>query len=166
MGYPKYMTDEQLAVFGFAVSADNPTLATHKIYPTLTVRYRCPRCNLWASTMMGGKELVCEQCFKGGRPIKTNAQFKKIYRCCQSEQCKTWRQLLSLLHESQVPFKKDCHDGYGEYIELDFPTNWSLQDRIDLHWKINDYCVSKYGGRKAQCKKTGKLRSRIPGSRK
>ena len=163
MGYPKYMNDEQLAVYGFAVSLDNPTLAAHKIYPALTVRYRCPRCNLWASTMKGGKELVCEQCHKGGRPIKTTSQFKKIYCCCQNQQCETWQQLLSLLHESELLFE-NCHDGFGGYIELHFPSSWSLQDRIDFHWKINDYCVSKHSARKVQCKKTGKLRSRIPGS--
>jgi hypothetical protein len=30
MGYPKYMTDEQLAVFGFAVSPDNPTFGQRR----------------------------------------------------------------------------------------------------------------------------------------
>ena len=165
MGYPSYMDDEQLAVFGFAVMPDNPTLAKHTIYSHITVRYRCPRCSLWASTMKGGKELVCEQCHKGGSRIKTKGQFNKIYRCCQIRECEKWRQLLSLLRDAGVRIE-DCHDGFGGYIATQFPTTWTLQDRIDFHWKINDFCVSKHGARKCECTKSGKLRSRIPGSKK
>ena len=164
MGYPKYMNDEELAAFGFVPTDDDPLLAKHTIYPSLTVRYRCPNCDLWASTMKGGRILLCEQCHKGGRPILTGGQFKKVYSCCQDPKCNTWQQLVAMLNEAGVDFE-DCHDGFGGYIELRFPRSWSLQDRIDMHWKINVYCVSKHGARKANCKKKGKMRSKVPGSK-
>jgi len=163
VGYPKYMNDEELAAFGFVPTDEDPSLAKHFIYPTLTVRYHCPSCKLWASTMKGGRVLVCEQCHKGGRPIKTGGQFKKVYACCQNSKCETWQKLLALLSDAGVCFE-NCHDGFGGYVELLFPTTWSLQDRINMHWKINDYCVSKHGARKVDCKKTGRLRSKVPGS--
>lgn len=162
MGYPRYMHDEELAAFGFAPTDDDSTVAKSRIYPNLTRRYRCPKCNLWASTVKGGPELVCEQCYRGGLPIETNGQFKKIYRCCESPGCERWRELRKMLDDAGVTFEDD-RDGFGGYAELIFPMSWSEQDRIDMHWKINAYCVSKHGARKVECKKTGKLRSKVPG---
>jgi hypothetical protein len=109
--------------------------------------------------------LVCRQCFIGRPPIKTTNQFKKIYSCCQNQQCETWLKVLSLLSESGVDYKKNCHDGYGWYIELDFPSAWPMKKRLEIHRRINDFCVCKHGARKVQCSKSGRLRSRIPGSR-
>ena len=111
MSYPKYMTDEELAAFGFRVSDDNPTLAKHKLYPNLSVRYRCPSCNLWASTMKGGTTLVCEQCHQGGRKVDTEKQFRKLYQCCTSQGCPTWDAAKQLLREHGVEIT-DCQDGY------------------------------------------------------
>lgn len=163
MGYPKYMTDEELLVFGFAVCPDNPCLARHKEYPHLSVRYRCPSCNLWASTMKGGKQLVCEQCHKGGKAIRKSKQFAKLYECCGKHDCETWREILNLFDHYELPTEK-CHDGFGGYLQIRLPDSWSQEQRLQFHTKINDYSVSKFGARKVKCSRTGRLRSKLPKS--
>lgn len=158
------MTDEELFAFGFEVTPDNPFLARHKLYPRLSVRYRCPSCNLWASTMKGGKQLVCEQCHKGGTPIKKSKQFEKLYECCTDRNCETWREVLQLFHHLDVPII-NCHDGFGAYLQIQIPDTWSVEERLQFHAKINDYSVSKFGARKVKCHRTAKLRSKLPKSR-
>jgi len=161
MSYPKYMIDEQLAAFGFRVLGDNPTMAKHKLYPNLSVRYRCPSCNLWASTMKGGKTLVCEQCHKGGQKINTEKQFRKLYQCCTNRECPTWRAAKTLLTEHGVEII-DCHDGFGSYLDLSPIEQWPLEKKLSLHVDINQYSASKFGARKLQCDSTGQLKSQLP----
>ena len=165
MGYPKYMTDEELFAFGFAVSPDNPSLARHKLYPQISVRYRCSLCNIWASSMGSGKELVCAQCHKGGKPIKKSKQFEKLYECCGKHDCETWREILDLFKQNNLPIN-NCHDGFGGFLQISIPDTWSQKQRLEFHVKINNYSVSKYGARKVQCRRTGKLRSKLPKSSK
>jgi hypothetical protein len=164
MSYPKYMTDEQLSAFGFEVLPNNSMHAQHKLYPRLSIRYRCPSCNLWASRVMGGAELVCEQCAKGGRPIKTAGQFDKLYQCCTDSDCETWAQVVDLLEHYGVAMEP-CHDGFGSYHRLKLPANWSQDERLEFHARIGDFSVSRYGGRKVQCNPRRKMRSKLPGSR-
>ncbi len=161
MSYPKYMTDEQLAAFGFRVLEDNPTMAEHRVFPSLSVRYRCPSCNLWASTMKGGVTLVCEQCHKGGPRIDTEKQFHKLYQCCSDQECETWQAAKMLLREHGVEII-DCHDGFGDYFNLSAIKEWPLTRRLRLHVNINQYSVSKFGARKLQCDSTGELKSQLP----
>ena len=161
MSYPKYMTDEQLAAFGFAVDNSAQEFARHTIYPNLSVRYRCPRCDLWASTMKGGATMVCEQCHKGGRKIDTEKQFQKLYQCCSNRDCRTWIEAKNMLRKHSVEIV-DCHDGFGGYLDISSIKEWPVQRRIELHVDINQYSVSKFGARKLQCDQTGKLRSQLP----
>jgi ssDNA-binding Zn-finger/Zn-ribbon topoisomerase 1 len=165
VGFPKYMTDEELFAFEFAVSPDNPTFARHKLYPHLSVRYRCPSCNLWASTMKGGTKLVCEQCHKGGKPIKKSTQFDKLYDCCGDRECNTWREVLHLFRHYGLPIE-NCHDGFGGYLRISLPDAWSQEERFEFHARINEFSVSKFGARKVECTRTGKLRSKLSASRK
>ena len=161
MSYPKYMNDEQLLAFGFAVCPDNPMMAEHKLYPNLSVRYRCPSCNLWASTMKGGIQMVCEQCHKGGRKIQTERQFKKLYKCCTDDSCETWQAALKMLTDLGIQIE-NCHDGFGAYLDLSVTDDWPTEERLHLHVEINKYSVSKSGARKVECDGTGKLRSQLP----
>ena len=161
MSYPKYMTDEGLVVFAFAIDPDNPERATSKNYPTLTRRCRCPKCGLWASTMKGGKgKLVCEQCHKGGKPATPSKQFRKIYECCGNESCPTWQAVLSILRRYGVS-TDSSYDRFGSYVWATPLPEWDQETIVRFHLDLSQHCVSKNAGRKAECKKTGTLRSKL-----
>jgi hypothetical protein len=161
MSYPKYMDDEMLVVFGFSVDPDNPRLAKNLTYPRLSVRYRCPQCRLWSGPVTGGVELLCQQCHQGKKPYKIDAQYLKLYQCCNKGDCTTWNSVLSLFREAGIS-TENSHDGFGSYIQIKCPASWGFDDRIDFHKKLNQFCVSKHKARKVQCNPNRKMKSKLP----
>lgn len=161
MGYPKYMTDEQLFAFGFEPTDDDPRIARHKLYPRQSVRYRCPSCSRWSSNLLHG---LCRQCFVGRKAVGLGRQFEKVYECCGDAACDSWQAVLSLIRAYGLPVEQ-CHDGNGAYVRTAIPNEWPEGRITSFHADINEHTVSKHGARTVQCARTGSLRSKLPKKR-
>ena len=160
MSYPGTMNDEQLRTFGFIVSPDNPDLAYHQLYPNLSFRHRCSTCGNWSSGQ-GGKELECPQCFQGKTPLQVTNQYFKLYVCCFDDECTIRKQAFAFLREVGVDVKWGCHDGFGEYINLQHLKSFSEEDRIEILLLLNNVSVSKFKARKL-AHPGSKMRSKLP----
>lgn len=164
MGYPKYLTDEQLAYHGFVVDKADKDLATHEVYPRLSCRHRCSKCGLWTTQALGisGKPQICQPCI-WGKPV-TSSQINKLYVCCDDANCPTRQKadvLLKSMNQETIP----SGDGFGRHFKLNLDSSIRRSARIKLHLTLSRMSMSKFGARKLMCPKAGKVRSKLPRGR-
>ena len=158
MGLPSNMDDEMLHAFGFAVSPENPAFAESKLYPQLSVRYRCSTCKIWVGKTINDR---CVPCRIGKKSRVARWQFDKLYKCCNDRECPAIKQAHVILHEFQVSCESSS-DGFGGFLLMSLPKKWSLAERCKFHSALANVCVSFQTARKVVCSKNPRKRTKLP----
>ncbi len=159
MSYPSILYGpEDLAAFSFAIDPQNPNVAFSVVYPTLSFRYKCESCGVWADSHNG----KCKGCFIGKPPKRQAGQRDKLYLCCDDLGCEVRQEAFSMLGDAGMPLGI-ASDGFGAtgYVMILFPKDWSEQDRVNFNLKLSGLCVSKFQTRKLDCNPNKNLRSKL-----